>query len=304
MERSRVRLARPATPEIAALTRRRELELHRHTLGEIRGIMNSMKTLAYIESRKLERFLNAQRAVVAHIETMATDFLGFYPRALPRTEEVIPVCLLLGSGRGFCGDFNETLLRQLESYIREYSIDTPRLIVTGNKLGNQLEGDPRVVAYLDGANVVEEAEKTLSLIITTLTELQVKEGAVSLAVLYHDSDKEQIVTTKVLPPFEQCRDTVPRFSYPPVLNLTPAVFLAELIDHYLFAALHEIMYVSLMAENMRRVRHLEGAVQHLDDKSEKLLHKSNALRQEEIIEEIEAILLSSSSLDESMHKSK
>jgi len=123
-------------------------------------------------------------------------------------------------------------------------------------------------------------------------------------VLYHDSDKEQIVTTKVLPPFEQYRDTAPRFSYPPVLNLTPAAFLAELIDHYLFAALHEIMYVSLMAENIRRVRHLEGAVQHLDDKSENLLHKSNALRQEEIIEEIEVILLSSSSLDESMHKSK
>ena len=30
------------------MTRRRELEQHRHTLGEIRGIMNSMKTLAYI----------------------------------------------------------------------------------------------------------------------------------------------------------------------------------------------------------------------------------------------------------------
>ena len=279
------------------MTRRRELEQHRHTLGEIRSIMNSMKTLAYIESRKLGRFLDAQRAVVAHIETMAADFLGFNPRALPQSEEATPVCLLLGSERGFCGDFNEMLLRQLESHVREYSIDTPRLIVTGTKLGNQLQGDPRVVACIDGANVVEEAEKTLSLIINTLTELQAKEGAVSLAVLYHDPDKEQIVTTEVLPPFEQYRDTAPRFPHPPVLNLPPATFLAELIDHYLFAALHEMMYVSLMAENIQRVRHLEGAVQHLDDKSANLLHKSNALRQEEIIEEIEVILLSAASLD-------
>jgi F-type H+-transporting ATPase subunit gamma len=286
------------------MTRRRELQQHRHTLGEIRGIMNSMKTLSYIESRKLGRFLDAQRAVVAHIETMATDFLGFYPRVLPRAEEAIPVCLLLGSERGFCGDFNETLLRQLESHVRECSIDTPRLIVTGNKLGNQLQGDPRVVAYIDGANVVEEAEKTLSLIINTLTELQAEEGAVSLAVLYHDPDKEQIVTTEVPPLFEQYRDTAPHFPHPPVLNLPPAAFLAELIDHYLFAALHEIIYVSLMAENIQRVRHLEGAVQHLDDKAATLLHKSNALRQEEIIEEIEVILLSASSLDESRHKGK
>ena len=56
------------------------------------------------------------------------------------------------------------------------------------------------------------------------------------------------------------------------------------------------MYVSLMAENIQRVRHLESAVQHLDDKSANLLHQSNALRQEEIIEEIEVILLSEANL--------
>ena len=160
------------------MTRRRELEQHRRTLGEIRDIMNSMKTLAYIESRKLGRFLDAQRAVVAHIEIMAADFLGFYPRALPRTEEVTPVCLLLGSERGFCGDFNETLLRQLESHVRECSIDTLQLIVAGNKLGNRLEGDPRVVTCIDGANVVEETEKTLSLIINALKSGDNNNGAV------------------------------------------------------------------------------------------------------------------------------
>ena len=279
------------------MTRRRELQQHRHTLGEIRDIMNSMKTLAYIESRKLGRFLDAQRAVVAHIETMAADFLGFYPGTLPREEQATPVCLLIGSERGFCGAFNERLLGQLQSHVREYSIDTPRLIVTGNKLGNQLEGDPQVVACIDGANVVEEVGKTLALIINTLAELQAKEGTAALTVLYHDPDREQIITTEVLPPFERYRDSAPRFPHPPVLNLPAAAFLAELIDQYLFAALHEIMYVSLMAENIQRVRHLEGAVQHLDDKSAKLLHKSNALRQEEIIEEIEVILLSAASLD-------
>ena len=292
-----MRLARPATPEVAVMTRRRELQQHRHTLGEIRDIMNSMKTLAYMESRKLGHFLDAQRAVVAHIETMAADFLGFYPETLPRVEQATPVCLLLGSERGFCGDFNERLLGQLQSHVREYSIDTPRLIVTGNKLGNQLEGDPQVLAFIDGANVVEEVGKTLALIINTLAELQAKEGTAALTVLYHDPAREQIITTEVLPPFERYRDSAPRFPYPPVLNLPAAAFLAELIDQYLFAALHEIMYVSLMAENIQRVRHLEGAVQHLDDKSAKLLYKSNALRQEEIIEEIEVILLSAASLD-------
>jgi F-type H+-transporting ATPase subunit gamma len=284
------------------MTRRRELEQHRHTLGEIRDIMNSMKTLAYIESSKLRRFLDAQRAVVAHIENIAADFLGFHAGTLPRAQQATAVILLLGSERGFCGDFNEALLRQLESHLQENSIDTPRLIVTGNKLGNRLRGDPRVVAYVDGANVVEEAENSLTLIINTLTGLQDEEGPVSLTVLYHDSNKEQIVTAEVLPPFEQYRESAPQFSYPPLLTLPPEAFLAELIDHYLFAALHEIMYVSLMAESLQRVQHLNGAVQHLDEKSANLQHQSNALRQEEIIEEIEVILLSPSNFDEHRRK--
>ena len=53
------------------MTRRRELDRHRHILDETRNIMNSMKTLAYMETRKLARFLDAQSSVVTHIETMA-----------------------------------------------------------------------------------------------------------------------------------------------------------------------------------------------------------------------------------------
>ena len=70
------------------------------------------------------------------------------------------------------------------------------------------------------------------------------------------------------------------------------------IYHNLFAILHKIMYVSLMTENVRRMQHLEGAAHHLDDKSAELLRKCNALRQEEIIEEIEVILRSASDLDQ------
>lgn len=286
------------------MTQRRELEQHRQTLEEVRGIMNSMKILAHMEVRKLARFLNAQRAVITHIETVAADFISAYPEALPPPGESKQVYLLLGSERGFCGDFNESLLMQLESHIDENNTGTPQLIATGRKLCTQLEKDSRVVAFINGTNVVEEAEKTLLQIINTLARLQREGGTPSLTVIYHDPDREQVVTSEVLPPFEKQRSIAPQFSQPPLLNLSQQAFLAELIDHYLFAALHEILYISLMAENLRRVRHLEGAVQHLDDKSEELMRQCNALRQEEIIEEIEVILLSTVSLDEGRYKNR
>jgi F-type H+-transporting ATPase subunit gamma len=57
-----------------------------------------------------------------------------------------------------------------------------------------------------------------------------------------------------------------------------------------------------MAENDRRVAHLGQAVRHIDDQTRELDRKSAALRQEEIIEEIEVILLSASAFDEPQTK--
>ncbi len=121
--------------------------------------------------------------------------------------------------------------------------------------------------------------------------------------LYYGCE-DGIVMQKLLPPFQHYLHQTPRFPHPPILNLSPAAFLIELTEQYLFAALHEMLYTSLMAENHNRVMHLEGAVKHMDDESDELARQSNALRQEEIIEEIEVILLSATSLDEDWHKRK
>jgi F-type H+-transporting ATPase subunit gamma len=280
------------------MTRRRMLDQRRHSIGEIRNIMNSMKTLAYLEIRKLGRFLDAQRAVVAHVETVAADFLGFHSDLLPPPDgSAEPVCLLLGSERGFCGDFNEALLDRLEAFVEERHSVSPLVMVAGHKLGARVQANTRVVASFDGATTVGEVERTLHAITRALTVLQSQHGMLSLRVFHHDPEQQQVIITEVLPCFEHCRDEKPQFTHEPLVHLLPQAFFGALLDHYLYSVLHEIMYVSLMAENLRRVRHLEGAVRHMDERSSALLRKSNALRQEEIIEEIEVILLSTASQD-------
>ena len=103
-----------------------------------------------------------------------------------------------------------------------------------------------------------------------------------------------MVCTRLLPPFADLAQRRPCFSSPPLLNLSPPDFLLELTDHYLFTRLLQILYLSLTVENQQRMQHLENAVRHLDDSSEELKRKINGLRQEEIIEEIEVILLNAS----------
>ncbi len=278
------------------MTHRHNLERHRHSLAEIRDILNAMKTLAYMETRKLTRFLDAQHAVVQNIEDVAADLLSFHPAALAEAKETVPVYLLIGTERGFCGDFNHTLLKHMESALQENPAEGLMLIAVGRKLHTLLEGDARMAAVVDGASAVEELPLLLNRLVSSLTELQDKHGVVSVYCLYHGSE-DGVVMQELLPPFQHLLNRPPSFSHPPLLNQSPREFLVELAEHYLFAALNEMLYTSLMMENHRRVAHLEGAVKHLDDESAELAQRCNGLRQEEIIEEIEVILLSAASLD-------
>lgn len=283
------------------MTRRHNVQIHLNSLGEIRDIMNSMKTLAYMETRKLTRFLDAQHAVVQSIEDVAADLLGFNPEILPETKPVTPVYILIGSERGFCGDFNRSLLKTLDTVLPVDSPHQPMLIAVGRKLYTLMQGDARMVASLDGASVVEEITSLLINLVNELTALQHKHGALAVYCLYQHSGDGELIH-ELLPPFKNLLHNHPRFSNPPLLNQSPQEFFVELTDHYLFAALHEMLYISLMMENQYRVTHLEGAVRHLDDESAELARQCNALRQEEIIEEIEEIMLSAASLGEGLHK--
>ncbi len=278
------------------MSRRRNVERRRQSLAEIREIMNSMKTLAYMETRKLSRFLDAQTAVERSIRDVAADFLSFHAEVLPQTQRGAPLYVLIGSERGFCGDFNHALLAKQESTLRERSSDSPALIPVGHKLHTLLEGDPRVETWIDGASVVEEVATVLTQLANAIVTFQTSHGAGEVFCVYHGSE-DGVVVKPLLPPFTEYAGTPQRHAVPPLLHLPPAAFLIELTDQYLFAALHAILYTSLMMENHQRVTHLEGAVKHLDDQSSELARQSNALRQEEIIEEIEVILLSAASLD-------
>lgn len=272
------------------MTRRRELERHRRSLNEIREIMNSMKSLAYLETCKLARFLDAQHAAIAHIENVAGDFLAFYPEALPRVDAEVQICIAVGSERGFCGELNQVIERQLLSE-SENTLGQPLLLITvGRKLENLFEGDDRVVARIAGASVAEEVPTVLSSIVGVLSRLQQRFELLTVHALYHEDNG--MISRQLLPPFQSLLQKSSHFSHPPELNLSPEVFMFELAEHYLFTVMHELLYVSLMVENYHRMTHLESAVQHLDEKSLALTHRANALRQEEIIEEIEVILLS------------
>jgi len=265
----------------------RQLQKHRRKLLDIRNIMNSMKTLAAIETHKLERGIASQQLLVQSIEDMAADFLSFFPQTFPEPKAPTDVVIVIGSERGFCGDFNDRIVRELDQRFTETE-QAAGVIAVGNKLEPLLQESPNQIAFVRGADVTEEIVSVLDSLATALGSHR---QASSLCVLHHDFQTNEVATAVLLPPFGQVTLRPPEFSTPPLLNLPTMDFFLELIDHYLFTALHRILHLSLMAENQHRIQHLERATKHLDDSTEELGHRINTLRQEEIIEEIEVILL-------------
>jgi len=264
-----------------------ELQLHITKLEEIRSILNSMKNLALIEVHKLARFQTLQSQAVAVIEQAAADLLEFYPDLAIADDNARSICLLIGAERGFCGDFNENVIDARDEQT------TAEIIAIGGRLGGKLV-ENEATQVIAGANVAEEVPIIVNRLIESIAPGQ--QPGIRLTAIYHDSVTNQIARRQLLPPFPRQTAQSPRYPHPPVLNLAPGVFFSELVSHYLFAVLHEILYISLTAENHRRLQHLEGAVKHLDDETVTLKRKSQIYRQEEITEEIEVILLNAENL--------
>ena len=210
------------------MSHRQDLERHRRGLEEIREIMNSMKTLAYMETRKLAQFLDAQHASTRSVLEAAEDFLAFHPEALPEFQTEAEVYLLIGTERGFCGDFNHALLLRLDECFSGQERANPILVALGHKLHLLLEGDARVAAFIDGAGVTEEVGAALGRLVEELGALQGQRGLFSLKVIHQIDNGGSVRVQELLPPFRHCRDLPPRFPHPPLLNLSPALFLSGL----------------------------------------------------------------------------
>jgi F-type H+-transporting ATPase subunit gamma len=280
------------------MSQSRELQLRIAQMEEIRSILNAMKNLALIEMHKLTHYESAQSLSVANIKQAAQDFLAFHPEPIAKDQANV-IAVLIGAERGFCGDFNEQLISLVNT--GRYS----GIIAIGTRLCNRLSAHPLVIATINGANSAEEVSTILNQLIDAIalaTEntdkplLNERSPSFKLVTIYHDYRSAQLRERQIVPAFsELSQSTLPK-GHAPILNLKPPEFFSELSYHYLYAVLHEIFYLSLLAENQQRLQHLEGAVKHLDDATINLHRKVQIYRQEEITEEIEVILLNSENL--------
>ncbi len=284
------------------MSKRAQIQRHLGVLDDIGGIMGAMKNISLMETHKLARFLAHQHRVLASIEATAEDLLSHHPEIGYRPEPgALEIIVAIGSQRGFCGDFNESLVDAVRRHRLETATQPLGMLVVGRRLAVKLTRDPHITNSFDGPSVAEEVQPVLQRLMNALSELQagvVQTRSFTVTVFAHSEGENRVAARSILPvPISGYAG--PHFPYPPLLNLAPRTFFSALAHHYLWAQMHDVFYGSLMAENRRRLQHMEGATKRIQDKTTQLQQKFNLQRQEEITEEIEVILLSNDALQTS-----
>lgn len=272
------------------MSRRHALAHRLASLNDIAGIMTAMKSLALMEIHALGEFMTSQQRLADGIAQAAADFLAWHPELKPAAEAGAELCVVVGTQQGFCGDINESLLERLQNSCEPEV--TCRWIVVGQRLASRLADDPRVALAIPGATVADEVPAVLLSLSREIVRLLASPDLAGrgLSALHHDAagrlHLHRLLPLRELP---APRQTV----YAPELGLPPTDFLAALTGHYLYAALNNVLYSALLAENLQRQAHMERALRRLDEHRNQLRQAANRQRQADITEEIEILLLAS-----------
>jgi len=273
------------------MTKKARLREHLQTLNKIGTLMTALRNLSLIEMNKVAKSLTTQENMHAMMQQVGHDFLTSYPQFYAELLlDKSDIYILIGSERGFCGCFNDNLIHFLEHNNSDQSV----FIIVGHKLAAKLAHDKRVIHAIEGPNTMEEIPDIILNLLNTLdlvfSKTSLKPG--SWTLVFNKKNNNTVETTLQQPFSEFATTAAPVFSTAPQLTLSKEVFMLEYVNQYLFSMLYTLFYQSFVAENYCRSNQLQSASERLEKKINQLTRNINLLRQEEITQEIQIIMLS------------
>lgn len=266
----------------------KELKQRFESIHDMRSIVTAMKTLAFMETKKLNRYLADQGRAASSLRAAAADLLAFYPMLQAAGKWSRTLLIAVGADRGFCGNFNEEIVDAVRKQIELHGADQPAIVAVGDRLSSKLQ-HLRLTHTVAGATFAEEVPTVLASV-AQLVSSQIEMSRpelVRVKLIAHEYGKE----VKVIEPLAELESSTARYGTRPQLTLDPAKFFSLLLDQYFRFVLYHLFYSSLMAENTKRIMHLDSALRRLDDDYDQFRRQYHRARQEEITEEIEVLIM-------------
>ena len=284
------------------------LSRQNNTLGSIRGIVHTMKTLSAINAAPYE---HAARSIEAYHQTILQGFATFAHRsggiALDAEDVREQLLVVFGSDHGLCGSCNEILAEEVAAHCQAQTGPqtgpqtgaTPRLLCIGAQMNDALRDQglaPEAVllppASADGIG------RLAGDIVTRLAQLSHGQALHRLGVTLAFTQRgehglREPVTQRLLPlqPSLLQREQRWHSRSLPDYSMSADALLAALIRSHIFASVFRASAEAMVTENAARLALMQQAEQSVDERLEEVQAEMRSVRQTEITNELMDVII-------------
>lgn len=276
------------------------LSRQNNTLGSIRGIVHTMKTLSAINAAPYER---AVRSIEAYHRTILQGFATFAHRTgeiVLHPEEVAEqLVVVFGSDHGLCGNYNETLAEVVDAHCRAQPGGNPRLICIGAQMNDALRDLDLVPdAVLLPPASADGIGRLAGDIVTRLASISRGQPLYRLGVTLAFTQRgehglREPATRRLLPLESGLLQHERRWHSRslPDYSMSPDTLLASLIRSHIFASVFRASAEAMVTENAARLALMQQAEQSVDDRLEQVQAEMRSVRQTEITNELMDVII-------------
>jgi F-type H+-transporting ATPase subunit gamma len=272
------------------VSRAQELGTRINSLRELSGIIAAIRAMSAAQMEQGRRSLDAvrnyveilRRALAEAAALAHTDEDEQLTQAVPR-----PGLVVFCSEHGFCGAFNEPLLRAAADALRT----KPNLSM--NFVGTRgaqraLERGLRPNLTIPMATHTDGVSATARRVAAELYRMFIAGTITGVEVFYvrEGTHQEPTLQRLTLPPSDIPALAEREPERPPLVNMPPRDLRDELATEYMFAMLEAVAMESFTSENAARFRTMEAADENIERKTSELDRLARRIRQESVTAEI------------------
>ena len=267
------------------------------TTGDIQSIVRTMKALSAASIRQFEQ---AEAALGDYARTVD---LGLTALLHDRRDRGLPLprtggtgssrtaLIVIGSERGLCGRYNETVVRHARDRIE--GPDT-LLAVIGMRAAARLEAAAhRIDTLFALPGSVAGLSDLVQSVIVRCDRWQREDGIGRIRVLHNRREGRILakpVERQVLPLPDAYLESLLDAPWPgpglPVFRMSPPALLSWLVQQQLFVSLYRALAEALASEHATRLAAMQGAERNIEERREDLMQVYRVTRQETITREL------------------
>ena len=272
------------------MARVQEIAIQIGSLKELSGVIAAIRVMATAQMQQGERALDAVRNYTEIIRRAFAEAAALVPEEREDTATPVPSrpCLVaFCSEHGFCGAFNEPLIRAAAAASQQ---EPNLLLLFVGSRGALRAAEHGVHPYLTltMATHIGGVGPAARRVAAELYRMFIAQTITSAEMLYMRETTANTTSLErlTLLPFETPSMAAHQATAPPLVNMQPRRLRDELAAEYMFAMLEGAAMESFTSENAVRFRTMQAAHENIDRKSAELNRLARRLRQEAVTAEI------------------